>query len=85
MARWPNTSTALCTPEQLGQSIASWVLEGEPIAAELEVLHACCFHLAVASLLCQLAGVDTMQGCINQASRLRVAARTTASADPIPA
>lgn len=82
--RWPNTTTALCTPEQLGHSIASWVLEGDPDPAELAVLHCCCLHLAVASLLARLAGVETIRGCINQASRLRAAAHTSASGHQSP-
>lgn len=70
---WPATSTQLCTPEDLAESLAGYLLSGEVVdAAEVWVLTCCVFHLAVASLLAQAAGVDTMRGCVNQASELRV-------------
>jgi hypothetical protein len=69
---WPLTSTQLCTPEQLGDSLAGYLLSGEVAdAGEARVLLCCAFHLPVASLLCQLAGGETMHAAIAQASKLR--------------
>lgn len=80
--RWPNTTTPLCSPEQLADSLAGYMLSGEVRElGEVWALTLAVFHLPIASLLARAAGADTMQAAISWAVALRVGAHTSATAD----
>lgn len=69
----------LCTPEQLGESLAGYMLEGDGSPWEVWTLTCCVFHLSVASVLCGMTGAETMRAAINCAANLRAAGRTNAT------